>query len=134
MRRRLALSLAVLLAAAPACRRAEGPADAYRAFAAAAREGDAAAAWNGLSEASRAALDARAKELSARTDGAVPASGAHLLLGRAARSAPRIANVVVVRESAGDAVVRVEGEGGGAREVPLVREGGRWRVVLPSDI
>jgi len=42
--------------------------------------------------------------------------------------------VVVLRESRDAAVVAVEEEGGeGAREVPLVREGGVWRVVLPFD-
>lgn len=124
------LSLALLALALSACRRGEGPAEAYRRFAAAARSGDAEAAWNMLSERSRAALDARARELAARAPGVLPTSGRDLLLGDQSARAPRLRSALVVRESAGAAVVRVEDEAGGKGEVTLVREGGAWRVAL----
>lgn len=127
------LVLAVLLLAA-ACRRDLGPDAQYRAFAAAARSGDAAAVWSMLSEGSRAALDERAKALAARVPpGVVSPSGRDLVLGDLSARAPRPKSVVVVRESRDAAVVAVEVEGEPPREVTLVREGGVWRVVLPFD-
>lgn len=125
------LVLALLAVSLAACRRGEGPAEAYRRFAAAARSGDAEAAWGMLSTRSRAALDARAKELSARAaPGVLPASGRDLLLGDQSARAPRLKSAMVLRESAGAAVVRVEDEAGGKGEVTLVHEGGAWRVAL----
>jgi hypothetical protein len=135
---RLALPLLVALAALPGCRRTAGPAEAYRAFAAAARSRNPDAAgkvWSLLSERSRAALDARAKQVAAAAPAAVvPPSGEALVLGNLAVAAPRLRSAVVVRESRDAAVIAVEEEGRpGAREVSLVREGGVWRVVLPFD-
>lgn len=131
------LLAAALLAAALAtagCRRPAGPADAYRAFAAAARAGDVEGVWSRLSEASRAALDARAKAAAARAGGVVPGSGRDLVLGDLATQAPRLKGATVLRESQDAAVLSVEEEGvPGAREVSLVREAGVWRVVLPFD-
>ncbi len=128
---RLVLALAVLLASA-GCRRDEGPADRYRAFAAAARDGNAAAVWSMLSEPSRAELDRRAREVSARAPaGVIPSTGRELVLGDLSARAPKPRSVVVLRESRDAAVVAVEVEGGPAREVSLVREGGVWRVVVP---
>jgi hypothetical protein len=125
-----ALAVALLL---PACRRADGPAEAYRAFAQAARAGDAPAVWSLLSEESREALDARAKALSGKNPpGVVPASGQDLVLGDLARAAPPVEKVLVMRESADAAVVAVTVAGAAQpEEVSLVREGGAWRVVLP---
>jgi hypothetical protein len=135
---RLALALLVALAALGGCRRSTGPAEAYRAFAAAARsrEPDAASAvWSMLSERSRAALEARAKEVAkAAPAGVVPPTGKELVLGNLSIAAPRLRSAVVLRESRDEAVIAVEEEGRpGAREVSLVREGGVWRVVLPFD-
>jgi len=136
--KRLAVALLPLLLATAGCRRPTGPAESYRAFAAAARARDPDAAdrvWGMLSARSRDALDARAKALAASAPaGVVPASGKDLVVGNLAVRAARIRSVVVLRESRDAAVVAVEEEGGeGAREVPLVREGGVWRVVLPFD-
>jgi hypothetical protein len=132
MRRSIAVLLAVGLTLA--CRRAQGPAEQYRAFAAAARAGDADAVWSMLSERSRAALDARAREVAARApSGVLSSSGRDLVLGDPSASARRLASVVVTRESRDAALlaVRVE-DAGEPREVSLVREGGGWRVVLPG--
>jgi hypothetical protein len=130
---RLALALA-LATSLQACRRPEGPADRYRVFAAAARAGDSALVWAMLSERSRAHLDARAAELAGRAaPGVLPASGRELVLGDLSPRAARIESVVVLRESRDAAVLAVKEEGAGAaQEVSLVREGGAWRVVLPS--
>jgi hypothetical protein len=128
------LVLAALALAAPGCRRGggSGPEATYRAFAAAARAGDAARAWPLLSARSRAAFDERAKALAARVQGA-PASGRELLLGDLAAGAPRIAKVVVLRESADAAVLGVTVEGSDRQEeVSLVREDDAWRVVAPE--
>lgn len=127
------LALAALLAL-PACRRDVGPADRYRAFAAAARAGKAEEVWAMLSEASRAELDRRAGDLAAKAPpGVLARSGRALVLGDLSALAPRASAVVVVRESRDQAVLAVEVEGGPAREVTLVREGGVWRVVVPFD-
>jgi hypothetical protein len=135
---RLALALLLALAALPGCRRSAGPAEAYRAFAAAARSRDpdaANAVWSMLSERSRAALEARAKAVAAAAPaGVIPPSGKELVLGNLSVTSARLRSAVVVRESRDAAVIAVEEEGRpGAREVSLVREGGVWRVVLPFD-
>lgn len=127
-----AAALLVLLAVG--CRRPEGPADRYRVFAAAARAGDADTVWSMLSERSRAMLDERAKEVAARAaPGVLPSSGRELVLGDLAPRAGRIAQVTVLRESRDAALVAVQLEGAsGKEEVQMVREDGRWRVVLPG--
>jgi hypothetical protein len=87
-----------------------------------------------LSEASRAELDRRAKDLAAKAPpGVLAGSGRALVLGDLSALAPRPTAVVVVRESRDAALVAVEAEGQPAREVALVREGGVWRVVVPFD-
>jgi hypothetical protein len=128
------VALAAVLATA-GCRRPAGPAETYRAFAAAARAGDADGVWSRLSARSREVLEARAREIAARAPaGVIPASGKELVLGDLAAQAPRLRATTVVRESADAAVLSVEVEGASrAREVALVREGGVWRVVLPFD-
>jgi hypothetical protein len=134
---RTAVALALLAAALTTggCRRPAGPAETYRAFAAAARAGDADGVWGRLSARSREVLDARAKEVAARAPaGVIPASGKELVLGDLAAQAARLRAATVLRESRDAAVLSVEVEGAAeAREVSLVREGGVWRVVLPFD-
>jgi hypothetical protein len=132
--RALALLTAAALATLSACRRDASPADRYRAFASAARDGKAEEVWGMLSERSRAELDGRAKALAASAPpGVVAASGRAMVLGDLSALAPRPTSVVVVRESRDAAVVAVEADGQPAREVTLVREGGVWRVVVPFD-
>lgn len=129
--RRLPLAAALALLAVAACRRADGPDAAYRAFAAAARAGDAATVWSLLSASSQAAFEARAKALAAQVQGA-PVTGRDLVLGDFSAGAPRIEEVVVVRATADEAVVGVKLKGAPGGEVRLVREGGAWRVVVPG--
>jgi hypothetical protein len=133
-RRALAMLSAVALAALAACRRDASPADQYRAFAAAARDGKADDVWAMLSERSRAELDRRAKDVAAKAPpGVLAASGRAMVLGDLASASPPPTSVVVVRESRDAAVVAVETQEGPAREISLVREGGVWRVVVPFD-
>ncbi len=122
----------LLLAALPllTCGRPAGPADAYRAFAAAVRAGDEEAIWAMLSSASRAALEARAKA-AAKAGGAMPGSARQLLVGDAVSSMPRVKSVTVRRESGDEALLAVTTEDAGEGQVRLVREEGGWRVVLP---
>ncbi|WP_242346728.1 hypothetical protein [Anaeromyxobacter terrae] len=131
-KRALGATLLVLLSIA--CRRPEGPADRYRVFAAAARAGDTDTVWSMLSERSRARLEERAKEVGARAaPGVLPATARELVLGDLAPTAGRVASVTVRRESRDAAVLAVEVEGAaGPEEVEMVREDGRWRVVLPG--
>ncbi len=130
-------ALALLVAAVAllsACRGDAGPADAYRAFAAAVHDGKADDVWARLSERSRAELDRRAKEVAAQAPpGVVAASGRATVLGDLSAVAPRPTSVVVVRESRDAAVLSVAVEGQPAREVAMAREGGVWRVVVPFD-
>ena len=132
---RLALTLVVAALATGGCRRPGGPAEAYRAFAAAARAGDAEAVWARLSTRSREVLDARAREIAARAPaGLVAPTGKDLVVGDLSAQAPRVRSATVVRESKDAAVLSVEVEGSpDAREVSLVQEAGVWRVVLPFD-
>jgi hypothetical protein len=134
MVRRAPVAVLVALAATLLACPGERPEVAYRAFVAAVREGDAREAWSRLSAGSQRALDARAAELARRSAGVTAARGVDLLLGDAALAARRLRSVVVVRESADAAELRVEVEGGGGSNVEMAREGGRWRVVLPSVI
>jgi hypothetical protein len=124
--------LALLAVAVLSCGRRDGPAETYRAFATAAREGRADVVWSLLSERSRASLDARAHELArAAPPGTVSASGVDLVLGDGAFRAPKVKSAIVLRESGDAAVVAVELEGGERRDVELVREGEGWKVVIP---
>lgn len=131
MRRALATAV---LAVSLACSRADGPAERYQRFAAAARSGKSEVVWSMLSTGSRARLDDEARRLAARApEGLVPASGRQLVVGDHALRAPKIKNVVLVRESPHAAVVEVEDEAGAKGQVTLVKEEGEWRVELPAD-
>ncbi|HYG70492.1 MAG TPA: hypothetical protein VD838_22640 [Anaeromyxobacteraceae bacterium] len=122
--------LAVLVLA---CGRPAGPAETYRQFAAAVRQGRADVAWTLLSKESRAALDAAARETARRAPGVVPPSGAGLVIGDSAFGSRPLKSALVARESEDRAVVVAEVEGEGKREVALVREDGAWRVVIPPE-
>jgi hypothetical protein len=127
--RRLALVALALAACAPR----DPPPDAvYRAFARATSERDAAAAWDLLSERTRAWLDARARAAAARAPGLVPANAQRLLLGDAAGGVRPARVIEVVRRGEERAELRVTDASGAAVEVALVRERGGWRLDLPE--
>jgi hypothetical protein len=129
--RSLALGGALALAA---CAPRDPPPDAvYRAFARAASERDAAAAWPLLSARTRAWLDARARAAAARAPALLPASPQRLLFGDAAGTARPLREIEVLRRDAGRAELRVADAGGAVAEVVLVREGGGWRIDLPEQ-
>jgi hypothetical protein len=128
--RSLALGAALALAA---CAPRDTPPDAvYRAFARAASERDAAAAWPLLSARTRAWLDARARAAAAEAPGLLSPSGQRLLFGDAAARARPLKEIAVLRSDAGRAELRVADAGGAVAEVVLVREGGGWRIDLPE--
>lgn len=132
MRHAVLLAAIPLLLSLPACRRPAGPAETYRAFAAAVRSGDEETAWRLLAERSKAAFERAGRAAAeAAPAGVVPRSGAELLLGNAALRSPKVKSALVVRESGEAAVVAVELDDGGRGEVELVRERGGWRVVVP---
>jgi len=125
------LAAAALLAVAACAQREGSPEAAYRAFVRAVADRDGDRAWGLLSEDTRAWLDARAREAAAHAPGVVAPSGRDLLLGDAVRTARPISDVVLLRGSRDRALLQVREQGGAAREVELVREGG-WRVRLPK--
>jgi hypothetical protein len=128
MRALLVLALVVVLAG---CAREQAPDAAYRTLAKAVADRDADKAWSLLSRASQKRLDAKARAAAAQAPGVVAPSAKQLLIGDAARLSRPISSIVVVRESADRAVLKVEVEGAPPAEVTLVREGG-WRVELPG--
>jgi len=124
-RTRLPLLLLLL-----ACAREETPATAYQEFTRAAASRDADRAFALLAPETQRWLDERASRVASAAPGVVPAEGRQLLLGDAALSAREAVKVTVVRESRDAAVLEVTVEGGGRREVEMVRDGG-WRVRVP---
>jgi len=117
---------------ASGCKPGEKPPDAtYRAFARAAADRDAEAAWPLRSGRARAWLDARARAAAARAPGVVPSSGQRLLFGDASLSRPP-REIEVVENDGEHAVLKVTDAAGSAARVALVREGGRWRIDLPE--
>ncbi len=133
MRRlRVPAALALALAAA-GCRPPDDPAGRYRRFAAAARDGNAAAVWSMLSSGSQQRLQARSAALAQgqKVEG-VDLDPRELVLGDLAPTAPKVKSVRVVRQADDAATVAVEVDGGGGGEVELRREKGEWRVVLPA--
>jgi len=123
------LALAALLASG--CARDESPEGSYRALARAVADRDAEAAWSLLSAGSQRWLEGQARRAAAAAPGVVPANARALLLGDAALGARPPAAVSLASSSGDRAVLRVEPASGPAREVHVVREGGRWKVELP---
>lgn len=96
-------------------------------------QGDGAEALKRLSLETRAALASRAKQASEATAGAVPPDPAVMITQgpTALYPGPTSASEVTVLEVRGDrAKIRAE-VGGAPAEMDLIREGGRWHLVLP---
>jgi hypothetical protein len=104
---------------------ANSPQAAYQAFAVAIRKGDTRTAYASLSKASRAAVEARSKELVAASQGLLKDEPALMLFQSGTRPAP-LADIKVVEETATDAVLEVSG----ARVKMVKEDGGQWVVDL----
>lgn len=108
----------------------DDPAEAYRLFSQAALTGDEAAAWERISEGSRARLTAAARAVAAAEGRPAPADGRTLLLAHGLGSASRLASATVKSTEGDTAIVVAIDASGGRREVPMRREQGGWRVDL----
>ena len=126
------LALALLLAA-PGCQGDLPPDAAYRALVRAMSERDEKAAWDLLSSATRARLEAQARVAAAAAPGVVPSSARALLAGDAPLAVLPPTSITVVESGPERALLRVEAPGAKPQEVVLVRERGGWRVDLPAQ-
>ena len=126
------LGLALLLAV-PACQRDLPPDATYRALVRAVSERDEETAWNLLSSATRARLEAQARVAAAAAPGVVPASARALLAGDAALAVLPPTSIAVQQSGPDRAILRVEAPGTRPEDVVLVRERGGWRVDLPAQ-
>jgi hypothetical protein len=122
-----------LLLAVPACQRDLPPDAAYRALVRAMSERDEKAAWDLLSSATRARLEAQARVAAAAAPGVVPSSARALLAGDAPLAVLPPTSITVVESGPERALLRVEAPGAKPQEVVLVRERGGWRVDLPAQ-
>jgi hypothetical protein len=126
----LAAALAALL---PACQRDAPPDATYRALVRATAERDEAAAWALLSAATQKRLEDRARLAAAAAPGVVPASARAMLVGDASLAVRPPTSITPGESTPDRAVLRVEAPGSPPRDVVLVREGGAWRVDLPTQ-
>jgi hypothetical protein len=126
------LGLALLLAV-PACQRDLPPDAAYRALVRAMSERDEKAAWDLLSSATRARLEAQARVAAAAAPGVVSPSARDQLAGDAPLAVLPPTSITVVESGPERALLRVEAPGAKPRDVVMVRERGGWRVDLPAQ-
>ncbi len=130
MRAGVLLSLLLVL---PGCRRpaADSPEAAYRTFATALQRADTRRAWALLSPATKENVTARAKAISAASQGVVR-DEPEALLFQASRPGP-LGEVTQVKADDTSAVLKVA-TAGGEREVKLVKESGRWLIDLSDTL
>lgn len=131
---RAAALLALALTACDAARAADTPAGAVSAFAAAveAAERDASQrrrVYDLLSQRGRVALEERADRAS-QVSGRLMEPWEMIAPGRIRLRLTPSPDALTARENGDRAVVTARGRAGGVADVPLVREGGRWRVDL----
>jgi hypothetical protein len=107
------------------------PVAGYRAFAEALRRSDAHGAWATLSRPTRAALEARARDIATASGGLIKEDPALMVFQSGTRPAP-VGEVKVLQADDRAAVVEVVGARGPQR-VALVRDGDEWLVDL-ADI
>jgi hypothetical protein len=129
-----ALALALALAACDAARPANTPAGAVAAFVSAVESAERDPAqrrrvYELLSQRARAGLDERAARAS-QVSGRTLAPWEMIAPGRLRLRVSVAPDALTARESGDRAVVTARGRAGGVADVPLVREGGRWRVDL----
>lgn len=131
--RRTGLLLWLWLPLACSLQRGDGPGDAYRAFARAARKGDLTKAWGGLSARTREELERRARALEKASGGAVKDDPAALFFYPGAQRDEKITGVEVLSLGSGTAVIRVT-TGQRSRELKMVKEQAAWRLDLADTL
>jgi hypothetical protein len=130
-----AVPLFAVLVLCSACLRAQSddPAEAYQAFVHGAQKGDAKTAYDALSSASKAVIEARLHALAAASDGGVRDDPGALLFAQIRRPEP-LGEVTVAHKEADSAVLKVSSPGGRTAEVHLVKEGNVWKVDLAAAL
>lgn len=127
---RAAVAVTTLLVVMSAgCRKADSPEQAYLAFVDAVERSDEKAAWQKLSDRTRAELERRAAEVAGKSGGAVRPDAAALAFSFTGRAAG-VTKVSTVSVEGDRAVVAVT-LGGRTENVPMVREQGSWKVDPP---
>jgi hypothetical protein len=123
--------LVLLLLASAGCHRYpdDTPVEAYRSLLSAVQRDDEARLLALLSERSRAGLTHRSEALARASGGTLQPRPEDLLLADPRPPAP---GQVSVRSDDGRAAVLAVTAHGSVQEVHLVREGGRWRVSIPT--
>ncbi len=108
--------------------RADSPELAYLMFVEAIRRGESKKAWEALSPATRAAIEARSKEISAASAGVIKDDPALLVLQSGVR--PQPAGEVKLLQSDGRAAVVEVSIGTQKQQVKLVKDEQRWTIDL----
>lgn len=124
------IAVVALLLAACNRPRWDTPVDAYLSFARAVQKGEFDVAYGGLSEATRGAMAARAKEISQASGGAVRDDPVALFFVEAAR-APQVTEVKLAKLEGTAAVVSASADGQ-SQQVRMVREQGGWHLDVPE--
>ena len=129
--------LAVVLATASifwGCKK-DDPAEAFLKFIDALVDRDAASAWEGLARPDRERLSEDARRLAELSKGTVKRTPQELLVATSLWAKRGKRAVTVVKVEGDRATLRVALEPSGEDEVGLVKEEGRWRVLLsPSAV
>lgn len=125
-----ALCACALLGSSSGCQ-SKGPADVLFSFLDALNGRDRAAPLEHLSRETRESLGNAAGQLRALTKGAVDKKAHELIVFLGLKMVRDRRAVTVVSEDASRAALRVKTEAGGEVDVQVVKEDGRWRIVLP---
>ncbi len=104
------------------------PDEAYKAFSAALRHGEIQVAWDALSEPTRKAAEARSKEVSTASGGAVKDEPMLMFFSSGYKALPQ-GDVKVTSQEGQSAVVEVD-VGGTSQSQRMAKEGERWTVDL----
>ncbi len=126
------MSLAFIPLASCERSRADSPVDAYTAFSKAVQRGDSKAAYASLSQATQKVLEARAKEISSASGGAIKDDPAALAFSTAPRPDP-LTEVKLVQQN-GDRAVLAVSAGARYQKVGMVHENGGWKVDLSEKL
>jgi hypothetical protein len=130
----LSLSLGLALAfALPGCRapRFDTPETAYASFSSALLHHEYKTAYDALSTETRKAIEAKSKEISTTSGGAVADEPTQLAFGTGSKPSA-ITEIKVVRQEGDAATVSVTA-GGHTSEQKLVKEGAAWKVDLSES-